>query len=171
MKNFLNILISYFLSLKNNINPVGTILTFAGNTIPTGYLLCDGQAVSRTTYAKLYSVIGDTYGAGDGTTTFNLPNLIDKFVEGSNTAGTEIDAGLPNIEGKLYYTALASTATRNNNALIGIPYDYASIVYKLDKTGYTMYTWDLDASKSNPIYGNSTTVQPQSLTMKMIIKY
>lgn len=53
----------------------GLIEPFAGTVIPTGYLLCDGSAVSRSTYATLYAVIGDTFGAGDGETTFNLPDL------------------------------------------------------------------------------------------------
>ena len=54
--------------------PVGAQLPFAGTTIPSGYLLCDGRAVSRTTYKDLFEVIGTTYGAGDGSTTFNLPD-------------------------------------------------------------------------------------------------
>lgn len=53
----------------------GTIQAFGGNTAPDGWLFCDGSTISRTLYADLYSVIGDTYGAGDGSTTFNLPNL------------------------------------------------------------------------------------------------
>ena len=56
--------------------PVGVVQAFAGSTIPTGWLLCDGSAVSRTTYAALYSVIGTTYGSGNGSTTFNLPNTV-----------------------------------------------------------------------------------------------
>lgn len=55
--------------------PAGLIEPFAGSTVPAGFLLCDGAAVSRTTYATLYAVIGDTFGAGDGSTTFNLPDL------------------------------------------------------------------------------------------------
>lgn len=55
--------------------PAGLIEPFAGSTVPAGFLLCDGAAVSRTTYATLYAVIGDTFGAGDGETTFNLPDL------------------------------------------------------------------------------------------------
>ena len=53
----------------------GVIQMFAGATPPAGWLLCDGSAVSRTTYATLYAAIGDTWGAGDGSTTFNLPDL------------------------------------------------------------------------------------------------
>jgi microcystin-dependent protein len=55
--------------------PSGAILDFAGSAAPTGWLLCDGTAVSRATYAALYAVISTTYGAGDGSSTFNLPNF------------------------------------------------------------------------------------------------
>lgn len=56
--------------------PVGTVLPYAGSAAPNSlYLLCDGSAVSRTTYAALFALIGTTYGVGDGSTTFNLPDL------------------------------------------------------------------------------------------------
>lgn len=55
--------------------PAGIIMPFAGTVAPQGYLLCDGSAVDRTTYATLFGVIGTTFGAGDGSTTFNLPDL------------------------------------------------------------------------------------------------
>ena len=63
---------------------VGSVIPFSGSTIPNGYLLCDGSAVSRTTYADLFSVVGTTYGAGDESTTFNLPNLSGKVPMGSS---------------------------------------------------------------------------------------
>uniref|UniRef100_UPI003AAE95F3 phage tail protein n=1 Tax=Phascolarctobacterium succinatutens TaxID=626940 RepID=UPI003AAE95F3 len=78
----------------------GMIFAFAGSTIPSGFLLCDGSKVSRTTYKKLFAAIGTTYGEGDGSTTFTLPNLIDRFLEGSSAAGKYREAGLPNITGK-----------------------------------------------------------------------
>lgn len=53
--------------------PVGSVIDFTGQAAPAGWLLCQGQAVSRTTYARLYAVIGARFGAGDGSTTFNLP--------------------------------------------------------------------------------------------------
>ena len=56
--------------------PLGAIVPFGGDTAPTGWLLCDGSAVSRTTYAQLFEVIGTKYGPGDGSTTFNLPNRV-----------------------------------------------------------------------------------------------
>lgn len=66
--------------------PTGMINPFAGTAAPTGWLLCDGSAVSRTTYAALFAVTGTAYGSGDGSTTFNLPNL-----KGRTPAG--VDAG------------------------------------------------------------------------------
>jgi microcystin-dependent protein len=61
----------------------GAIMQYAGATAPTGWLLANGAAVSRTTYATLFGVISTTYGSGDGSTTFNLPNLLGTFVAGA----------------------------------------------------------------------------------------
>lgn len=63
--------------------PTGGIIIWSGIVIPSGWLLCGGQAISRTTYATLFSAIGTTFGSGDGSTTFNIPNLKDRFVLGS----------------------------------------------------------------------------------------
>lgn len=65
----------------------GVMLPFAGATAPNGWLLCYGQAVSRTDYAKLLGVIGTTYGAGDGSTTFNLPDLRGRVAAGKDNMG------------------------------------------------------------------------------------
>jgi len=62
--------------------PVGMVMPRAAYSAPTGWLLCDGSAVSRTTYSTLFSIIGGLYGAGDGSTTFNVPNLQGKFLRG-----------------------------------------------------------------------------------------
>ena len=78
----------FLYELAQMIVPVGIVQAFAGDTTPEGWLLCDGSAVSRTDYADLYAVIGDTYGSGDGSTTFNLPDLTDRFLQGSSTSGT-----------------------------------------------------------------------------------
>ena len=70
--------------------PSGTVHLFATTTAPTGYLECDGSAVSRTTYADLFTIIGTTWGAGDGSSTFNLPDLRGEFVRGwDNGKGTD----------------------------------------------------------------------------------
>jgi microcystin-dependent protein len=61
---------------------VGFVLMVASSTIPAGFLECNGAAVSRTTYASLFSAIGTTWGSGDGSTTFNLPDLRGEFIRG-----------------------------------------------------------------------------------------
>lgn len=72
--------------------PPGTVNMFAGASAPNGWLLCDGSAVSRETYADLFAVIGTTYGSGDGSTTFNLPNLKGRVPVGLDSGQTEFDA-------------------------------------------------------------------------------
>ena len=166
--------------------PTGVVQAFAGNTLPNGWLLCDGSAVSRTDYAALYAVIGTTYGAGNGSTTFNLPNLVDKFVEGSATAGTVKSAGLPNITGSIGGGS-GSGGPAGNGSGIGFLRDTMinGCFRPNDKaygnetglgggripSGYPVMTANLDASRSSAIYGKSTTVQPPALTMRYIIKY
>lgn len=67
--------------------PAGTIAAFAGTSAPTNWLLCYGQNVSRTTYAALFAVIGTTYGVGDGSTTFGLPDLRGRVIAGQDDMG------------------------------------------------------------------------------------
>jgi microcystin-dependent protein len=71
--------------------PSGSITQFAGSTAPTGWLSCDGANVSRTTYAALFAIIGTTYGAGDGSTTFNLPNMKGRVPVGYDSTQAEFD--------------------------------------------------------------------------------
>lgn len=77
--------------LSSSIYPTGSVHAWVTNSAPSGYLLCDGSAVSRTTYADLFAVIGTTFGAGDGSTTFNLPNLKGRTIVGRDAAQTEFD--------------------------------------------------------------------------------
>lgn len=82
-----------FLSVSTE--ATGVVKAFAGETIPTGYLLCDGSAISRTTYAALFAAIGTTWGAGNGTTTFNIPDGRDKVIYGVSATvalGTAVGA-------------------------------------------------------------------------------
>ena len=67
--------------------PAGVVVPFAGATSPSGWLLCHGQAVSRTDYGALFTAIGTTYGTGDGSTTFNLPDLRGRVVAGLDNMG------------------------------------------------------------------------------------
>lgn len=70
---------------------VGTIVSFGGATAPAGWILCNGAAVSRIAYADLFGVVGTTYGVGDGSTTFNLPDLRGRVPVGQDTTQTEFD--------------------------------------------------------------------------------
>ena len=67
-------------SLLSFFCPAGITMAYGGTSAPTGWLLCDGSAVSRTTYADLFTVIGETHGSGDGSTTFNLPDYRGRFL-------------------------------------------------------------------------------------------
>lgn len=161
-------------NLGINSVPTGTIIAYAANSAPDGYLLCNGAAVSRTTYATLFGKIGTTYGTGDGSTTFALPNLTDKFLQGSATAGTAKAAGLPNITGTMW-DLMSTVATGMGNGSgafqtrAGVAGDYNSSIdtrHPEDNDGMSF-----DASRSSPIYGKSTTVQPPALTTRFYIKY
>ena len=70
--------------------PTGSVFALATTTVPSGYLECDGSAVSRTTYSDLFSAISTTFGSGDGSTTFNIPNLQGEFIRGwDNSRGID----------------------------------------------------------------------------------
>lgn len=73
--------------------PLGVVTAFAGNSAPAKWMLCNGQAISRTTYAQLFAIIGTLWGAGDGSTTFNIPDLTDVFPMGAGTANPAASTG------------------------------------------------------------------------------
>lgn len=88
--NIKSVLKTYFDTLYTLVPP-GAVTPYAGSSAPTGWLLCDGAAVSRTTYAALFAITSTTYGVGDGSTTFNLPNLKGRVPVGKNASDTEFD--------------------------------------------------------------------------------
>ena len=146
----------------------GKIEWFAFNEAPDGYLVCNGASVSRETYADLFTVIGTTFGSGDGSTTFTLPNLIDKFAQGSTTVGTVKNAGLPNIIGHIGHLAM------DGNYVFDGAFSLAESKSLPNQTGTSRHNYAVGAfyaDRSNSIYGNSTTVQPPALTLLPCIKY
>lgn len=151
--------------------PTGVILTFGGSTVPEGFLLCNGAAISRTTYAKLFAAIGTLYGAGDGAQTFNLPNMRDRFAEGAGTysVGTAVEAGLPNITGTAKYDGAFNGGWSSNGALAGSGGDGILSTGGNLGNDNNLYI-NFNASNSNALY-KSTTVQPSSLVLNYIIKY
>ena len=152
--------------------PCGSYIQHAGDSAPSGFLVCNGGAVSRTTYAKLFSVIGTKYGAGDGSTTFNLPNLIGRFLEGGTASGTVFEAGLPNITGTinvLYGGIYPPDAPFGAfmNGPVNIYDHYQQATGSAQGTDNSFFS----ANLSNAIYGKSTTVQPNAVTCLICIKY
>ena len=148
--------------------PTGSVIAFSGETIPDDWLLCNGAAIDRTEYADLFSVIGTKFGNGNGSNTFNLPNLINRFIQGTETElGKQREAGLPNITGWLQATAQGGYSYGHAGGAIT-----ETIIGSGDEGGkggeYKTYT--LNASLANPIYGKSDTVQPPSILMYYIIK-
>ena len=158
----------YDIEAYKNPIPTGSVIPFAGIAAPEGFLLCNGQEVSRITYAKLFNVIGEKFGAGDGVTTFEVPNLVEKFIEGTESSvGQTLDAGLPNIKGDL-----DKIVTDSGGSFSGAFYNNG----KPRTRGWAPSDYDeirnvgFDASRSNSIFGKSNTVQPPAVKMLFIIK-
>lgn len=148
---------------------VGSIIAYAGTTIPSGYLLCDGSAISRTTYSALFSAIGTTYGAGDGNSTFNIPNLTDRFLEGNGTGYIEV--GLPNITGTINSSSNSVYGGTSTGALkSSTSYSWCAGTQGTWQGNYSA-TLTLNASNSSSIYGNSSTVQPAACKCYFCIKF
>lgn len=152
--------------------PIGTVIAWASNTIPTEggvWLECNGQSCSS--YPALNNVLGKS----------TVPDYRGRFLEGADTAGTVKEAGLPNITGKLHSTdwgisgwdvyQKTNNFTYLNSALqvtargIGVTHSAQNRLFPGGIAGF-----DFDTSRSNAIYGSSTTVQPPSVTVRYFIK-
>ena len=97
--------------------PTGAVVPFAGTSAPTGWILTFGQAVSRTTYAALFAVIGTTYGSGDGSTTFNLPDLRGRVVAGEDDMGGTSANRLTGLSGGVNGDVLGGTGGSESHTL------------------------------------------------------
>lgn len=97
--------------------PVGMVSPHGGSAAPSGWLLCYGQNVSRTTYAALFTAISTTYGAGDGSTTFGLPDLRGRVVAGQDDMGGSSANRLTGLTGGIDGDVLGGTGGDESNAL------------------------------------------------------
>ena len=144
--------------------PIGVVFPYCATTPPVNYLICDGSLYEKTAYPELYAIIGNAFGGDDST--FAVPNLTDRFIQGGTNVGETKEAGLPNIEG----------SGGNGWNYGGFSNQWSGAIYRggsvtdMGGNGSTVYTVKLDASLSNPIYGNSDTVQPPSVVLLYIIK-
>ena len=102
-----------------NRSEVGAIKPWGKATAPVGYVLCDGTAISRTTYAELFTVIGTTYGAGDTSTTFNVPNLQGKTPQGydGNTYNLAATGGANTVTVAVTNNQAATNSITNNQSV------------------------------------------------------
>lgn len=136
--------------IPTSTTPPGAIIAFAGGAPPSGWLFCDGSAVSRVTYSALYAILGATFGAGDGSTTFNLPDLQGRVPVGK---GTHVDVDtLGDSDGN----ALASRRPAHRHTVAGGYMIAGGVHYSA-----------ADAYKATPIYSGNTgtpTVGPQTLS-------
>lgn len=96
----------------NTVLPAGAILPYGGTSAPTGYLICDGSAVSRTTYATLFTAIGENFGQGDNSTTFNVPDLRGRFLRGTDNMGSGAASRDPDAASR---TAMNTGGNSGNN--------------------------------------------------------
>ena len=146
--------------------PPGTIIHYAGRTVPSGWLICNGANVSRTDYAALFAAIGTIYGAGDGSTTFGLPNLDGRFLEGTTytgSVGTYHSAGLPNITGQF-------GASKADSQVISGAFSNTGYLTGADGKQSSAVQFSFTASSSDSTFGRSSGVQPPAIALLPCIK-
>ena len=134
------------------------------NTLLSNEIWLEGQTVSRTTYSKLFEIYGTTYGAGDGSTTFVLPDCRNRVLWGASSFGY-ISAGLPDITG----TIVLSEESDGNPT--GCFYTIRTVADGVDGKNGRFRTTGFAASRSNAIYGNSTTVQPPAIKCRVKTRF
>lgn len=142
---------------------------FIASKTPVGYLSADSTPVSRSMYLTLFVMIGTTFGEGDGSTTFNLPNLVGRFAKGGTTPGTVKEAGLPDFSGML---GIATVSVGNFSFYL----DGGFIEHATQKSPAAINNSssgpfpmpEFRGSAPNPIYGALDTVQPPALTLLLV---
>jgi microcystin-dependent protein len=139
--------------------PIGTILPYGASSAPSGFLACDGSAVSRTTYAGLFSVLSTNYGAGDGSTTFNVPNLLGRFPLGysasaptkvftfaSRSSNTITVTGSSNTNNNEIQTGQAVLYTAASGAMTGLTHN---TTYYLIRVAYNQFSLATSVANAN----------------------
>ena len=143
--------------------PIGTMLPYAGGEVPEGFLLCNGASLSRTEYPELFAAIGDRWGS-DSSSTFKLPDTHHRFFEGTTVLseiGKYVQAGLPNITGRITYSAANDPRASSYDGASALYYAYPD---QEVKTQYDYSTENkipadpaIDASRVSSLYQNDLT--------------
>lgn len=168
------------LSLQSVIDvicPPGMFGLFHATDVPEGWLLCNGATVSRTTYSRLFAKIGTKYGAGDGSTTFALPNLDGRVLQGTTNTGNVgnyLEAQLPNISGSIYFRN--GVNERTLWTLLGGSFKDNGTTDNMTQSAQMGQLTEVHASKvsfsaldSSSIYSGSS-LQPKSLQVLACIR-
>ncbi len=139
--------------------PSGAIFAFPVSTPPSGYLACNGQAVSRSTYANLFALIGTSYGTGNGSTTFNLPNYNGQFLRGwDNGAGIDPEASSRTNRGD--GTTGDAVGTRQANQTLAHNHTVNPPATNTNSTGAHLHSVNPPATSTNSTGAHSHTVNP-----------
>lgn len=164
--------------------PTGTIIAYSVDNVPEGYLKCEGQAISRTDYSNLFNIIGTTYGNGDGTTTFNVPDLRGEFLRGSGI-NSHINENLGIAEGSGTNVGEHQDATIERGfAINSVGAGWIRVGSRLDISGNTSAinadtskksgAWDVILTPSWDESGNKAenyTSRPTNTSVLYCIKY
>jgi hypothetical protein len=148
--------------------PAGTVTAYAGNAVPQGYLPCNGYTLARADYPYLFSAIGTLYNSGqEDANHFSIPNYNNerRFLQGNTSPATKRNPGLPDIYGTF--------GVDNNTGAVatGAFWISRSGVGGADGNSGNDFQASFRASRYNPIYGASNTVQPPAQDVIFIIKY
>lgn len=147
---------------QQSLVPAGAIMPFAMNSAPSGWLAANGDAVSRSTYAALFSAIGTTHGSGDGSTTFNLPDLRGIFVRGS---------GSQTISGKTYNKTFAN---KEQDALISHTHDVSDTDFAMQGgsgAGRNIVSGGITRTTTNQQPAGDTETRPANIALLYCIKF
>lgn len=162
---------------------VGVVSPYAGSSAPTGWLLCDGSAVSRTTYASLFAITSTTYGVGDGSTTFNLPDLRSRIPVGAGT-GTKVATfasrasnvitvtGLSNASNNEFQTGQAVVYVTSGTVITGLTSSTTYYIVRVSNTTFSLATTLANAIAGTVITlssdGTGTQTFTQTLTSRTL---
>lgn len=154
------------------IHTIGEPIITLNSTIEDNEIWLEGATVSRTTYATLFSIYGTTYGAGNGSTTFKLPDFRNRAIWGANEFGY-LSAGLPNITGYISLgRGFQGTNAQQHGALSFTDLDSTNNrLGNTDGAGRGAARMNIDASRSSSIYGASSTVQPPAIKVRVKTRY
>ncbi len=165
----------YWAELSQKAYIAGALMAFAGDTPPDGWLVCDGSEINREDYTDLFAVIGTKYGSGNGSTTFNVPNYVNRTFWGGTASGTILTAGLPNITGKIDVGsgsgAVQFGVLRSSTGCFSLD-NTVSCIYEDGQDASPIYRGlNFNAASSSSVYGASSTVQPPAIKTLFCIKY